>query len=207
MTDFQTDILAEVRRALGEGRIAGDGEVRDFIIEKIFDDCRSDQLSMEDIDKMAALIFYKVRSRLGILQPLMDDESVSEIMVNGPEDIFIESNGKICRYDFTFDNVEEVEEIMRNIASFVHREINEMNPIVDARLADGSRVNCVYKNIALNGPVITIRKFSDQYMTMDNLMEGGTLSGDACTLLKCLVACGCNIFISGGTSTRQDYVS
>lgn len=207
MDELQMEVLTKVRTVLGSGSVTGDEEVMRLIIESIFKDRRSDGLSMEEVRRIAIRLFHKIRSRLGILQPLLDDEMVTEIMVNGPSDIFIERQGSIERYELCFDSTEEVEEIMRNIAAFVHREINEMNPIVDARLADGSRVNCVYKNIALNGPVITIRKFSERYMTVKDLADGGTLTVEAGSLLGCLVACGYNIFISGGTSTRQDYIS
>ena len=124
-------------------------------------------------------------------------------MVNGPENIFAERQGKIKRWPLSFDSREELTEIIRNIAGDVHREISEMNPIVDARLADGSRVNSVYSNVAINGPILTIRKFSDKYMTMEDLIKNGTLTAKAALLLKTLVECGYNIFVSGGTSSGK----
>jgi len=93
--------------------------------------------------------------------------------------------------------------VMRNIAGSVHREINELNPIVDARLEDGSRVNGVYKNVAVNGPILTIRKFSDKYMTMEDLVSNGTMTERESEFLTSLVACGYNLFISGGTSSGK----
>jgi len=206
MNDLMKDIMAEVRSELFKGTVSGDEDVRQFIVRSFFNDERSRNISINDADNFIKGIFYRVRSKLGILQPLVDDKEVSEIMANGPNNIFIEKKGNIEKYDMEFDSVDEMEDVMRNIAAFVHREINEMNPILDARLEDGSRVNCVYKNVALNGPVITIRKFSERYMTMENLIEGEMMTEDAGKLLKCLVACGCNIFISGGTSTRQDNI-
>ena len=92
---------------------------------------------------------------------------------------------------------------MQNIASQVHREINELNPIVDARLLDGSRVNGVYKNIAIEGPVLTIRKFSDDYMKIEDLERNGTINRKGIILLSALVSCGYNIFVSGGTSSGK----
>ena len=111
----------------------------------------------------------------------------------------MEKNGEIVPYPASFQSVEELEEIMRNIAAQVHREINEMHPIVDARLPDGSRVNGVYKNVAVNGPILTIRKFSERYMTLTDLVGNETVSKEGAFLLATVVACGYNLFISGGT--------
>lgn len=199
-------MLYQVRSLLGKEEMT-DEEVREMIIEEVFKDIRCNEYSFQQLGMLIQRIFYRTRSRLGILQPLMEDEKVSEIMANGPRDIFVERMGKIEKSKFFFGSAEEMEDVMRNVAAFVHREFNEMNPIVDARLKDGSRVNCVHKNIALNGPVITIRKFSEQYMTMKDLIDGGTVTAEAADLLFCLVACGYNIFVSGGTSTRQDHIS
>lgn len=148
-------------------------------------------------------LFLSLRREMDILQPYVDDRSVSEIMVNGKDHVFIERNGAIERADICFDSVEDLEELIRRIASKVHREINELNPIVDARLSDGSRVNAVYKNVALNGPILTIRKFPERAMTMDDLMEKGTLDRQLAEFLKKLVAAGYNCFICGGTSSGK----
>ena len=124
-------------------------------------------------------------------------------MVNGKDDIFVERNGRIERVPVAFDSTEDLEELIRRISARVHREINELNPIVDARLSDGSRVNAVYRNIALNGPILTIRKFPEKVMTIDDLIKNGTVSADVAILLKILVFTGYNIFISGGTSSGK----
>ena len=141
--------------------------------------------------------------KLGILDPLVKDEDISEIMVNGKDKIFYEKYGKVSEYGLGFETTEDLEEVMRNIAGSVHREINELNPIVDARLEDGSRVNGVYKNVALNGPILTIRKFSDRFLTMDDLVKNGTMTEKESAFLGSLVACGYNLFISGGTSSGK----
>lgn len=148
-------------------------------------------------------IFAKIKYRLGILEPYIEDESINEIMVNGPENIFIEKFGEIIKVDEVFDSVEELEDVIRKIASDVHREINEMNPIVDARLMNGSRVNGVYKNIAIGGPILTIRKFSRDRITLTEMVEHGTVSSQCAEFLKRLVESGYNIFISGGTSSGK----
>ena len=200
---FTQEKTEEVRNQLGAAENMDDDVAMDYIIMSVFDDERSSYFSDNQLNIIIDSIFYKTRRRLGILQPLIEDESVSEIMVNGPEDIFVEKEGKIERYAHTFDSTEELEEVIRNIAGDVHREINERNPIVDARLEDGSRVSGVYKNIAINGPILTIRKFSDKYMKMEDLIYNGTISADGAELLKNLVSCGYNIFVSGGTSSGK----
>ncbi len=154
----------------------------------------------------AALInrlFLSLRKEMDILQPYVDDRSVSEIMVNGRDNIFVERKGSIEKVPLTFDSTEDLEELIRRIAAGVHREINELNPIVDARLSDGSRVNAVYGNIALNGPILTIRKFPERVMTANDLIRNDTLSYEAARLLRLLVRCGYNIFVSGGTSSGK----
>ena len=144
-----------------------------------------------------------MRRELDILQPYIEDERVSEIMVNGIDDIFVEISGSIEKLDLKFDSVEQLEELIRRLAAKVHREINELNPIVDARLDDGSRVNAVYKNIALNGPILTIRKFPQKAITMEILIETGSITREAAGFLKTLVRAGYNCFISGGTSSGK----
>lgn len=148
-------------------------------------------------------IFFSLRKEMDILQPLVDDRTISEIMVNGKDDIFVERKGSIERVPLSFDSTEDLEELIRRISARVHREINELNPIVDARLSDGSRVNAVYGNIALNGPILTIRKFPEQVLTIDDLTANGTISEKAALLLRIMVFIGTNIFISGGTSSGK----
>ena len=199
-------------RATGQAREAishlPDGEdidvkAMEIIADLVFADRDAAVMSAAALDRIIKKIFYKTRTKLGILTPLMDDAKVSEIMVNGPEDIFYEKSGRIYRYELSFDSAGELEEVIRRIAAQVHREINELNPIVDARLADGSRVNGVFRTIAVNGPILTIRKFSDNYMKMEELIAGGTLTAEAGRLLEALVKCRYNLFVSGGTSSGK----
>ena len=195
-------------KKLVEDRIASEETVDDIkakeiILQEIF---KRPVLAQEDMHTLISKyenIFYKTRSRLGILKPLVDDPDITEIMVNGPDIIFVEKAGILSKMDMAFDSVGELEEVMQNIAAQVHREINELNPIVDARLADGSRVNGVYKNVAVNGPILTIRKFSNRYMKMDELIDNGTVSEDGAFLLKALTYYGYNVFVSGGTSSGK----
>ena len=148
-------------------------------------------------------IRYRMRSKLGILEPYVRDEKVSEIMVNGYGEIFTERADGIRREDAVFESQEELEEIMRNIAASVHREINELNPILDARLPDGSRVNAVFGNISLDGASLTVRKFSKEHISIATMTKSGTLTRECGDFLKMLVRAGYNIFISGGTSSGK----
>jgi pilus assembly protein CpaF len=180
-----------------------DMQVLRLIEDVVFGDDEFSILPLTQISKIIYQIFYSIRKDLDILQPYIEDETVSEIMVNGIDDVFIEANGSIKRVDVHFDSTEELEEIIRRLAAKVHKDINELNPIVDARLADGSRINAVYKNIALNGPILTVRKFPKQAITMKHLIKWGAITQEAADYLKKLVHCGYNIFISGGTSSGK----
>lgn len=184
-----------------------DDKAKEIIAELVFeymeDNFEKKTFSYNDIKKVIEKIYYKTRSNLNILKPLVDDVRVTEIMVNGHDKVFFEKDGSIMQYEIDFDDDEEVEDVMQAIAGQVNREINELNPILDARLPDGSRVNAVYKNVAVTGPALTIRKFSKDAMSMEQLIENGTLSTSSAGLLGVLVACGYNIFISGATSTGK----
>lgn len=160
-------------------------------------------LTIPEIRETVRLIYARTRSRLGILRYLVDDDRINEIMVNGPESIFVEDEKGLSRADMEFESVEELEEIIRNIAAYCRREINEMNPILDARLANGSRVNAVYRNIVNGGPSLTIRKFSRERITMERMVEEGTVSAECRDVLRVLVESGYNILISGGTSSGK----
>lgn len=203
INDYVFDLLIEVRKEFNKVTNLNDEIAFSIIKDKMFNMPFINSLKIEEIDLIINTVFYKTRRRLGILQPLIDDENISEIMVNGPDNVFIDKGGKLIRYNVTFDSVKELEDVMQNIAGDVHREINELNPIVDCRLLDGSRVNGVYKNVAVNGPILTIRKFSDSFLTMEDLVNNGTINNLASKLLELLVISGYNIFISGGTSTGK----
>jgi pilus assembly protein CpaF len=160
-------------------------------------------LSAMDRVRVADTVFCRTRRELGVLQPLAEDPEISEIMVNGCDDIFVERSGRIERTDLRFDDVDELEELIRRIAARVHREINELSPVLDARLEDGSRVNAIYKNVALNGPILTIRRFPETGIRMDDLLAFGSVTAEAADYLAVLVECAYNIFISGGTSSGK----
>lgn len=203
ITDFQTTLM-EIRKmmTLNEEDLTDEKAMK--IIEEYV--LHHEELAMhhpKEIKRFVRKIFFSLRSEMDILQPYMEDEKISEIMVNGIRDVFVETAGNLQRADFCFDSIEQLEELIRRLAAGVHREINELNPIVDARLSDGSRVNAVYKNIALNGPILTIRKFPKKAIDMQQLIRIGSITAEAADFLKTLVQAGYNCFISGGTSSGK----
>ena len=190
-----------VRKRILEREGMTDEDVREVIEEELFR--HMPNMSPCEYEAAEERIFGRIRSRLGSLYRLAGDRDINEIMVNGFENVFVEKKGEMSRVEDVFESTAELEDVIRNIAAEVRREINELNPILDARLADGSRVNAVYKNIALSGPVLTIRKFSRNKMTMKRLTELGSLTDECADMLKMLVESGHNIFVSGGTSSGK----
>lgn len=141
--------------------------------------------------------------KLDILQELLEDESITEIMINGLENIFVEKKGEIYQYEKRFVSRKKLEDIAQQIASGCNRTVNEAEPIVEARLPDGSRVNLVLLPVALNGPIITIRKFPKEGITMKHLIAWGSISREAAEFLEMLVKAKYNMFISGGTGSGK----
>lgn len=200
---FYEIVLKKSREQLLNGNFNQE-EISDSKLLRILTEIMIDlEISPKIMAKLLDSLFCKLKYKLGVIEPLVKDFTINEIMVNGYKDIFIERNKTIEKLNLAFQNTEELEDVIRRIAADVNREINEMNPILDARLDNGSRVNAVYKNVAMGGPVLTIRKFSKDRITLDELIEGGSLSEEAGKLLKILVKCGYNIFISGGTSSGK----
>jgi len=141
--------------------------------------------------------------RLDVLQPLIDDKSITEIMINGPDSIFIERDGRVSKLNVKFESRRKLEDVIQTIVSRVNRTVNEASPIVDARLPDGSRVNVVLPPIALNGPVVTIRKFPEKPMTIEQLIKYGSITEEVAEVLERLVKAKYNIFICGGTGSGK----
>ncbi len=198
------EMISQIRSELVlSGCEITDESVMGAIENYVFSNLQMSVRHPNDSRKLIERIFFAMRRELDILQPYIEDEKVSEIMVNGTDSIFIERAGNLQKIDVRFDSVEQLEELIRRIASKVHREINEMTPIVDARLEDGSRVNAVYKNVALNGPILTIRKFPEKAIDMETLIFKGSITREAAKFLERLVKAGYNCFISGGTSSGK----
>lgn len=147
-------------------------------------------------------LFNRFR-KLDVLSELLEDESISEIMINGSDNIFIEKKGKLYRAKEVFSNEERLRNVIQQIVSACNRMVNETVPIVDARLLDGSRVNVVLPPVALNGAVMTIRKFPKLFFTMERLIDIGSVTRDAAYFLQSLVKAKYNIFISGGTGSGK----
>ena len=202
---------SDVKQYIGEIRLLLTESVEEMTDERalgiiedyVFSQERSSVCSFRDNAALIERLFLSLRCEMDILQPYIDDRTISEIMVNGPDRIFVERSGVITQVPLSFDSEEDLQELIRRVAGRVHREINELNPIVDARLSDGSRVNAVYGNIALNGPILTIRKFPERVMTMGDFIRNGTVTVDAARLLNVLVRSGYNCFVSGGTSSGK----
>ena len=193
-------LTEEIRRNLSYmAEYADDRQVKKYIEKTVMNHEATIDLTTEELQKVVMRVFYSIRRDTGILTPYIEDDEVNEVMVNGKDDVFIEKNGSIERVDAKFESTRELEEVIRRIVSGVNKEINELHPIVDARLKDGSRVNAVYKNIALNGPILTIRKFPKSVHTIDDLIMFGTITRECGEYLGKLVKNGYNCFVSGGT--------
>lgn len=175
------------------------GEIIDLVIME-----KSREVYMSAVTKLTLRqeLFNAIR-RLDLLQELIDDKTVTEIMVNGADAIFYERDGRIYTWDRHFESREKLEDVIQQIVSRSNRQVNESIPIVDARLKDGSRVNVVLDPVALNGPILTIRKFPEEAITMKDLIRWESISQEAAEYLKVLVKAGYNIFISGATSTGK----
>lgn len=159
-------------------------------------------LTLERKEKLRRELYASIRG-LDILEEILEEDSVTEIMINGFEDIFLEEQGKIHRWERKFESRQKLEDIVQLIVAKANRIVNEANPIVDARLSDGSRVNVILPPVALNGPIVTIRKFSKEPFTMEKLIELGAITKDAAEFLRLLVEAKYNIFICGGTGSGK----
>ena len=205
MREFQVmkqELQEMVHQRLDMSTELSDEAIGDVIDEVIMEKSRNMYMSSVTKLTLRQELFNAIR-RLDLLQELIDDKSVSEIMVNGADSIFYERNGKIYTWDRHFESREKLEDVIQQIVSRSNRQVNESVPIVDARLSDGSRVNVVLDPVALNGPILTIRKFPEEAITMEKLIEWESLSQEAADYLKILVQAGYNIFISGATSTGK----
>ncbi len=199
---MKQELQEMVHQRLDMSTELSDEAIGDVIDEVIMEKSRNMYMSSVTKLTLRQELFNAIR-RLDLLQELIDDKSVSEIMVNGADSIFYERNGKIYTWDRHFESREKLEDVIQQIVSRSNRQVNESVPIVDARLSDGSRVNVVLDPVALNGPILTIRKFPEEAITMEKLIEWESLSQEAADYLKILVQAGYNIFISGATSTGK----
>lgn len=200
------DLYPALRRRLMDhlnlsGEVS-DEEILRLITSLVNEAHREKYLPLEERSRLSAELFSSVR-RLDILQELLDDPSVTEIMVNGPGAIFRERDGRLERWDKAFSSREKLDDVISQIVGRVNRVVNESTPIVDARLPDGSRVNVVVAPAALEGPVLTIRRFPKESITMGRLIRLGSISREAAGFLERAVTAGYSMMIGGGTSAGK----
>ncbi|MCH5249780.1 MAG: CpaF family protein [Lachnospiraceae bacterium] len=206
MKNRQDEIRRELKKRLTASidysKEISDEEMQELIDELIIKDGRELSLSLSEKENLRKELFHSVR-KLDVLQELIDDPKITEIMINGPEYIFVEKSGKLSRYDLKFESREKLDDVIQQIVAACNRVVNEASPIVDARLENGARVNVVLGPVALNGPIVTIRRFPDKPITMENLIAFGSLPEKVCLWLQKLVKAKYNIFISGGTGSGK----
>jgi len=191
-----------VRQRIDLSREVEDSEIQDMIDTLVVQMGRKYALSLAQRQELGKSVFYAIR-KLDVLQELVDSNDVTEIMVNGTDNIFVEKAGHIYEWDKHFDTQEKLENVIQQIVAKCNRVVNEALPIADARLENGSRVNIVLAPVALNGPIITIRRFPEHPISMEDLIRFGSLSKEAAAELEKLVIAGYNIFISGGTGSGK----
>ena len=196
------ELLLEMHSRLEHDRDLSDAQVLrqiDLLLSEASHKC---YIPLPERETLRSRLFNALR-RLDVLQELLDDDTITEIMVNGTEGIFIERRGRISRWDTHFESRQKLEDVALRIAAGVNRTASELNPVVDARLEGGERVSIVMQPIALNGPVITVRRFPKKPITMSELIRWGSLSEEVCRYLTILVKSRYNIFISGGTGSGK----
>ena len=200
--EFFGTIRRELMIELEQEREWEDVEILKKIDELVLKHTRRSRLSVSEKEELRKELFYSVR-KLDILQVLLDDDKITEIMVNGYRDIFFEKKGKKMRWDKIFVSKEKLEDVVQQIVGKCNRVINENAPIVDARLENGSRVNAVVYPIALNGPVLTIRRFPERPIMMEDLIENKSITLEAANFLQKMVIAGYSILIGGGTASGK----
>jgi len=179
-----------------------DEELEEKTEELIRQRVGNEYCSIESMVTMVQQVYSSIRG-FGILDTIINDEAITEVMINGAENVFIEKNGKLQRLDKQFESQRRLEDVIQRIVGLAGREVNQANPIVDTRLPDGSRVNVVLPPISLSGPILTIRKFSKTPMTIEKLIEYGSITKEIADKLELLVRAKYNIFISGGTGSGK----
>ncbi len=200
--EIRKEIKEEILEKIDLSREVSDEEIGDMIDERILRRGKHEYLSLTDKKKLRQELFYAIR-KLDILQELIDDNTITEIMVNGTESVFIEREGHLLQWDKNFDSIEKLQDVIQQIVAKSNRVVNESSPIVDARLENGARVNVVLAPVALNGPILTIRRFPDHPIGISDLIRFGALTEECSQFLRKLVIAGYNIFISGGTGSGK----
>lgn len=202
LQQLKTDLSARVTRKMEGQRETTNEQIRLAAQEILSEIIGEEYLSVSDRRALVDGVVNQMK-KLGPLQPLLDDRTVTEIMINGPEHIFIEKSGRLFESDIRFESKKQLEDIVQKIVSQVNRTVDTSNPICDARLLDGSRVNIVLDPISIEGPTVTIRKFPDKVIQFDDLIGWGAITQEAADFLKKCVQAKYNIFVSGGTGSGK----
>lgn len=202
LTELRKTLKCRIQEKMGFMKDYSDAEVEDAIDEAMLEHRELTVCPLDLRRRLKKELFDSLR-RLDVLQIFVEDSSVTEIMINGKDHIFIEQEGSLRELDVGFESAEKLQDVIQQIVAGCNRVVNEASPIVDARLPDGSRVNVVMNPVALNGPIVTIRRFPDKPITMDSLIRKDSVSSEAAGFLERLVRAKYNIFISGGTGSGK----
>ena len=202
INETKSILKRQIMEKIDLSRESTDEEIRELIDSAILSYSSQNRLSLQEKTRLSKELFYTIR-RLDILEELTEDSLVTEIMINGKDNIFIERKGHLYKWEKSFESSEKLLDVIQQIVAGCNRIVNESNPIVDARLKNGSRVNIVLPPVALNGPIVTIRRFPDKPIQMDDLKRFGAITDEAIDFLEKLVRSKYNIIISGGTGSGK----
>ncbi len=194
------ELQAKILEELDLSKEVEDDELMETIRRILKKKGKETHIPLQKKAEIGRILFNAFR-KLDILQELLEDDEITEIMINGPDHIFIEKDGGLIQLTKHFTDRNKLEDVIQQIVAGANRIVNEASPIVDARLEDGSRVNIVLYPVALNGPIVTIRKFSREAMTMKELVDRQSVSQEICDFLQKLMVAKYNVFISGGTGS------
>ena len=202
MINFEEKIRKEVMESIDLSVDVSDEEILKLIRSKIIELAKMQPISLSERKKIEGHVFNSLR-KLDVLEDLLKDEEITEIMINGPKNIFVEKNGRVEKSKEQFSSEEKLNDVIQSIVASTNKIVNESNPIVDTRLSDGSRINIVLPPAAVDYSILSIRKFPKEQMTMERLKSYGSISDEQIELLKKLVISGYNIFVSGGTGSGK----
>ena len=202
MSELKKRLREEITASFDYSGEITEAELFEKIDGAILKEAKTNFLTLEKKEKLRKELYASIRG-LDILEELLEQEDITEIMINGPDAVFVETEGRLRRSEKTFESKEKLEDIIQQIAAGANRVVNEANPILDARLKEGSRVNVILSPVALDGPVVTVRKFAKDPFTMKRLVENGALTEEAAEFLGELVRARYNLFISGGTGSGK----
>ena len=201
MNELKQEIKSRLLEKLDHSMEMEDEAVQELVEKEVWLMGKETYIPLAEKKRLCREIYYAIR-KFDVLQELLEDETVTEIMVNGPDHIFIEKEGRLQQWQTAFESEEKLLDVIQQIVAKANRVVNESSPIVDARLF-GSRVHVVLPPVALNGPILTIRRFGKTPLLIPELLRLGSVSQEICTFLEKLVIAGYNIFISGGTGSGK----